>query len=761
MADSNLNTQNNDDAAKVGLSPWEDDLPEEPAFDAKKPQLVGSLDPQPDGVADTAKPVPFNIPDNIEEKVGAKVPAEKFTSQPPTANRQTVADDSTENASASNKPEPQGIKEPEPKDSSSIQPNSETAVPAPKPKVVAPKPADAPPVPAPYSPQTKPETGVSELLAKQTRADPQRSASNQDKTLQPDIEKTPPAQTQPQPAMAQTPQPQPTSGLDSIKPAKDPFANVDIGQPRTDNRESPTENRQPIAPQPQATTAQPASFELPKEKKKISFPKFKIPMVVSYIVAAVLLLAALTYLTELGILSIGLEKVYGLFQIETLWGGLPKNPERALAMSAIKMKENLDFKASGKVTLTVNKTIKSDITSPLVSTLGIPFALADINVSQGIKASLTASDSYYDDYYDDATVDDSASDSSSSGSSSSSSSSSSDSSTSSSDSTSTQSQSSGASYQTSEPTIKELSTEFNFTSSQDAAGADITIKKIVGKDSTISVTGSEGSLYIKSDDIKFNAKSESGKWLKYSLADLASPNPVGDVMNIKTDNGFTIVGKRSGNERVSDARCYKYTLTEVELGDALSSVGITSDMIQSMNGAIWIGVKDHLMRKIELTIVPSVSSSVSRIDFEMEISEYGIESAISIPALTNIVDVSGSSPSVTAAAGASEPATLVGDDKRKSDLASVKTALESYKSKIGNYPVASSLDKLNNSASILKAALVPNYIDVLPTDPSDSLGWFYGYKSDGKAYTLSTRLEDASDPSASKSGDIYLYYLSN
>jgi hypothetical protein len=718
---TNINAQD-DDAAKVGLSPWEDDLPPEPKPEMKAPQVVGSLEPEPDGVADAAKPVPFNIPENIDEKVGTKVPAEKYIEKPSTDDRppegrspvggQPIADN--------------GKPVIDNKEIGNVTPKPQAVAPTPKPKVVTPT-----PVPAPLTPAAVPTQPPATGDAKPPSPKPSTPINQ---------------------AQAFSPSVPPTSNIDSIKPAPDPFANVDLASSTDDQapnvNNQPPEGGSPPGGQPTADAA-PTPAMPPKERKKISFPKLKIPMAVSYVAAALLMLSALTYLTELGILSIGLEKVYGLFQIETLWGGLPKNPERALGMSVVEMKENLEFKASGTVTMTVNKTIKSDITTPLVSMLQVPLALVDSNAAEGIKATLAVTDSYYDDYYDPITVDDSGTDTSSSSSSSSSSS----------DSSATQSQDAGSSYQLSEPTIKELKTEFNFISGTDSAQADITINKIVGTDSKISLVASDSNLYVKSADIKFDEKSIAEKWLKYSLSDITEPNPVGDFMNMKTDSGFTIIGKRVGNEKISDARCYKYLLSEVELGDALGNVGITSEMVQSMNGTIWIGIRDHLIRKITLTIIPSVSASISRIDLEMEISEYGVNNSITVPSLTNVVDLTGASPSVTAAAGATE--TLTGDDKRKSDLLSIKSALNEYKSKVGSYPVSTSLDKLNSAGSIAAAALVPNYIDSLPTDPKDSLGWYYAYKSDGNTFSLSARLTDSTDPSATKSGDIYLYYLKN
>src|SRR3989339_596163 len=665
MADVSTNIKaSDDDAAKAGLSPWEDDLPEEPKPEAVAPQVVGSLEPEPDGAADSAKPVPFNIPANIDEKVGTKVPAEKYIdksstedrqSQPMTADQKSPTDNRQSSTATDNRGSQAPIEnhqtQPIPDDH---QPPTATDNRPPEGGLQAKEQSisDQAPVLEPTS-VTKPTTpssgtisdakaGVSELVDQK----PKTADRNQNTGGSASRGAMPSQVAPPQPMVSSSVPP--TTNIDSIKLAPDPFANVDLTS-STGNPEPPpmtaTDNR-PQSPSGGQPTADATSTPTTSPKKKISFPKLKIPMAVSYIGAALLLLVALTYLTELGILSIGLEKVYGLFQIETLWGGLPKNPERALGMSVVKMQENLEFKASGTVTMTVNKTIKSDITTPLVSMLQVPLALMDSNAAEGIKARLAATDSYYDDYYDDVTVDDGGTDSASSSSSSSPSTSSA-----SSDSSTAQSQDVGSGYQTSEPTIKELKTEFNLTSGADSAQADITINKIVGSDSTISLVSSDSNLYVKSADIKFDEKSEANKWLKYSLGDMTELNPVGDVMNIKTDSGFTIIGKREKNEKISGTRCYKYLLSEIELGDALGEIGITSDMVQSMNGSVWIGVRDHLIRKISLTIIPSVSSSVSRIDLEMGFSEYGTANSITVPSLTNVVDLTGSSPSVTAAAG--------------------------------------------------------------------------------------------------------------
>lgn len=96
------------------------------------------------------------------------------------------------------------------------------------------------------------------------------------------------------------------------------------------------------------------------------------------------------------------------------------------------------------------------------------------------------------------------------------------------------------------------------------------------------------------------------------------------------------------------------------------------------------------------------------------------------------------------------------DSTRKSDLASIKNALSLYFNDTGTYPKTTGVDKTNGGASILRTALVPKYISVLPVDPEDPT-YYYGYKSEGQTYELTSILEDANDPDATLLGTLVIY----
>jgi hypothetical protein len=487
----------------------------------------------------------------------------------------------------------------------------------------------------------------------------------------------------------------------------------------------------------------------------------------------VLLLVATTFLTESGVLSIGLENIYGAVGLEGLWGGMPKNPEKALAIAVVNNENHPDFKMSGSLSLTVNKTIKSDVTAPLVSMIGLPIALRDREVGSAISAVLAQ----YEDYY-------SSSGTSSDSTSASSSSSSNDTATPSVDSATGSSSTSSASsigdqsqypsYQTQETTIKQVDFTFSGSSNKDASSVDVTMKKLVGTDSKISLINSNNDLFVKTgSEIKFDPKADPNKWLEYKIGTMSdSQGGIAQFFAAKPDQNFSIIGNRVANEKVGNTRCYNYQIETLEVGGMFDSLGIKSEMIQKINGNIWIGVSDHLIHKIDLIIIPSISSSVTRAEINIELSGFGIENSITVPSLDDKIEVG--STSAASADNTSTPATTTSpitppaastgeqnDNLRKTDLAKIKGGLEAYKKKYGKYPISSSLLHLDSSGNIVSTALVPTYIDSIPTDPKAADGWFYGYTSNGKTFKLSARFENLTDPQITKVGDIYLHYVYN
>lgn len=84
------------------------------------------------------------------------------------------------------------------------------------------------------------------------------------------------------------------------------------------------------------------------------------------------------------------------------------------------------------------------------------------------------------------------------------------------------------------------------------------------------------------------------------------------------------------------------------------------------------------------------------------------------------------------------------DAQRKSDLRNVKTALETYYNDNNAYPTG--------NFGALSAALTPNYMKTVPTDPKNSGTHVYVYTPSGSpatSYVLTVGLENSNDSQAS------------
>lgn len=98
------------------------------------------------------------------------------------------------------------------------------------------------------------------------------------------------------------------------------------------------------------------------------------------------------------------------------------------------------------------------------------------------------------------------------------------------------------------------------------------------------------------------------------------------------------------------------------------------------------------------------------------------------------------------------------DQTRKADLAKIKDALTKYFTDNNQFPLAPNGVKTSDSTSVLAQALVPKYLDKLPDDPL-APQYYYGYKSDGESFELTSILEDRNDPEGITLGQYYIYKL--
>ena len=678
-----------DKTASSSGSPWDEPL-DIPENDTTKPQVVGDLDFSAEKKPDTTDSVSsLKVPDDIEEKVGAKEPAANFSvpKATPVENSSIPAPVKTQvqverpEISSSNSPAP--IKPAENGVSELTKPIPVAPPPVteelPKPAKIK-SPYEFDDLPAPASPPPA-EASVANLDIKPVSMpanDLSAPKPVEAKPLNQNEEVNIPVTNLEAKAMPTPPPAKPAQGFDDSHL----FAQA---QPKFDQQ-----------PAPFANNAKPAPSVAPEVKGNSKLKK----IIFSLIAGVLILVAAGITVTEMGIASFGFENIYSITGIETLWGGLPKDAEKAFAISALKMSNESSFSVEGKGTFTITRGVKSDIIGPIVALSNASTAVAaDQSAAPGQKAVLTA----------DTLVQNSNS-----------------------------------------PvvTVEELSATINMGFSKDVSGAKINLKNKKSVSSYIDLVYGGNKLYFKtSDNIVYNA-ANAGSWMTIDNSKVSGLSPVNNKLlgSDLANSGFSMTGERVGNEVVNGVRCYHYKGT-VQIGDALKAFGLTTTSAQSVNVEFWSGTKDHLIHQIKLTIIPAVESAVTRISLDLLISGYGDAiSGYTIP--SNSKTYSGNSDSTVATR----------DQTRKADLKTISDALASYFKTKNAYPIAKNSEKISATSGTLYSALVPTYTKSLPVDPMSGT-YYYGYKSDGKTYELSAVLESSDDKDGTIIGSKNIYFI--
>lgn len=495
-------------------------------------------------------------------------------------------------------------------------------------------------------------------------------------------------------------------------------------------------------------------------KKTSSFEIVRlIPLFV--LVIPLFLLLILSLLTEKGFLSIGVEKIYGAVGLERLWGGLSKDAESSLVRSVVEMRSHPNFKIKGTMTLSIDKSIKSIIVSPLVAIGPDKNIVADSNVLNIVTAAITqgtsnGSSSAYDYTITNSYLDETSSDDPGSGSDTSSSSVYDDvastgtsASSSAGSSTTTKKQEDYPSYQYQGSTIKDVDVSIASSFGENGNESTLEVKKTSGT-YPVLLKNKEDKLWLKSDPyIKYSNRVSNDQWLEYTIPSLLGKKVQSEFFSLKSDAGLSVRGIRLGNEKIGGERAYHYKVSSFEIGNSLSSLGITSDMVQSVSGDIWIGVEDKLIKRAELKILTSPSTAVTQIILKADFIDYDVENRLTAPEDNLVIKATEDDLSVNT------------DVRRKGDLATIRDALEEYKVDNDKYPETNGIVKLNSPGNILGSRLVPSYLAALPSDPKATEGWYYSYKSDGKTFSLGSRLENETDPEGQSVGSVYLYLLYN
>lgn len=507
----------------------------------------------------------------------------------------------------------------------------------------------------------------------------------------------------------------------------------------------------PPATQP-ISSSNPALVGIPENSanKPVSPIRALLPRLTLVVPGLLVLLIVTTLLTEAGLLSLGVEKIYGAMGLEQVWGGLPSSTEKALAKSFSMMKSHPSYKIEGKLSMTIDGSVKSSVTSPLLSIITNGIEMVDQDVSGGIKAIKTQSDDDIYQYYPNSNTN---VNSNSNLNSNANSNINSNLNTNSSNQNINVNSNSNANANTNSGTarvvntgITNLTTTISAKSTSDSSEA--VFKLSDADNSTLDLINQKDQLLLKTTGGVKYGNFQEGKWQEFKIDNLKDKNLSSAFFNVDQNSGLSVKGSRVGNEKVGDARCYVYQIESLEIGNAFSSLGITSDLVQTLSGQVWIGVKDKLVRRMTLKITTPVSSSVRLITVDITFKDFDVSNSITEVNSSQIIT------------GTLEQK-LLGDSKRKDDIDKILKALTQYKSDNKTYPVSNELLKLNSTSNIISGALVPRYLAEFPIDPKAADGWYYSYKSDGISCTMSAKLEDKTDLEGKLIGSVILYEKTN
>ncbi len=99
------------------------------------------------------------------------------------------------------------------------------------------------------------------------------------------------------------------------------------------------------------------------------------------------------------------------------------------------------------------------------------------------------------------------------------------------------------------------------------------------------------------------------------------------------------------------------------------------------------------------------------------------------------------------------PVNISNDQVRKQDLKTIQQALLNLYAAENKYPVSNETIFLSGTTNVVAKALTNN-LATIPVDPDPQKN--YGYKSDGKTFTLTAVLDDTSDPDGVLENGLYL-----
>lgn len=418
-----------------------------------------------------------------------------------------------------------------------------------------------------------------------------------------------------------------------------------------------------------AQAATPASELMPAENQGNKKSKLA-PIILGIVGAIIIAIAGIVALTEMGIMSLGFEKAYGTVGLERLWGGLSIKSETALAQSMSVMKSVKDFKVTGTVNLTIDKTVDNTVTKELISKINQNVLHKDTPILSDIvtAAILAVEETTEEDYLLEDEEDSSSTSSTSSYDYESllqedetSSSSTLYLTSSSSSSSSTEQTDYPAYIAKSSQSLKTVESTISASFSEEGMEADIVTSRSVGS-AGLSLIMRDGMIATKSDNLQFDDNAGTD-WSSYDF--LEGDDASGQIFAISEYDGVSVTGSRISTEKIGNDLCYKYQINSLEIGEALLDMGVEGEMIQSISGSVWIAIKTKQLTKIDLKINLGPGMAITQINASLTLSGFGETNDI---AAISISDTEESEESLyndesSATEGGGESTSLTEDDE--------------------------------------------------------------------------------------------------
>ena len=497
----------------------------------------------------------------------------------------------------------------------------------------------------------------------------------------------------------------------------------------------PSEPGNELKPKPETTPPPP-----PAEGQKLDIPEHKgygYLWVILLLLIIVVLVEAIV-INELGVGNLGLEKYYGAVHLEKLWGGLPAEAKPALGDSVKKM-TGKSFKLDGSSQLSLS--IESQGTSANLSESPSASPTASATPSSatdalGVETTGTGAVNIKSDmeklmqdglsFQNEVKI--------------------------------------NGSFQSPDKLEINLATDITDVSSSGLLG-------LIGAETMVdfSLINDGNDIYVKNNNLKTIFGTDKD-WMKIIVENNGSAVSGSSVKM----NNIVTSGERTGSTRVNGVNCYIYEvkLNGKELLGYLSQnnpnlAWLSSDIsFQSMK--VYLGKRDHLMHKIEVSTTHSPDVMTIKNKITLNLSDIGKQITITIPSSDMIVEKNWSDVRNTFVPGSATPTPTPSststpqnrDMQRKADLKKIQDALLQYKVQNGKYPsTAAAIEKTKDATSNLKTALVPKYLTTLPVDP-ESDKYYYGYKSDdGTRCEIWSILEDSSDIDGEDYQGFWIYKL--